>query len=476
MASRNRRKRRKPYKSLRDRRNPPNSERIRTVEHNRSPDQIAHAEGKLGVLLVGLGAVATTFIAGVEAARRGLKAPIGSLTQMATIRLGKRTDGRTPRIKDFVPLADLSDLVFGAWDPIPDNAFKSAQVCGVLRPEDITPLEEFMSGIEPMSAAFDTDYVKKLDGPNVKTGANKRELAEQLREDIRRFKQENECDRLVMVWAASTEVFLKATDAHASIEAFETAMEQNDPAIAPSMLYAWAALKEGVPFANGAPNLTVDMPAMIELAASNSVPIGGRDFKTGQTLMKTIIAPGLKARMLGLSGWFSTNILGNRDGEVLDDPESFKTKEESKLGALEHILQPDMYPELYGDMYHKVRIDYYPPRGDNKEGWDNLDIFGWMGYDMQIKINFLCRDSILAAPIVLDLALFLDLAQRAGLSGVQEWLSFYFKAPQTAEELYPEHDIFIQQRKLKNTLRWLMGEELTTHLGQEYYDGSDSLR
>ncbi len=444
-------------------------ERIRKVD-NRSPDQIAAADGKLGVLLVGLGAVSTTFIAGVEAARRGLNRPIGSLTQMATIRLGKRTDTNTPLIRDFVPLAGLDDLVFGAWDPIPDNAYKSAQVCGVLRPEDIGPLEDFMSGIVPMTAAFDTDYVKKLDGPNVKTGANKRELADQIREDIRRFKEENGCDRLVMVWAASTEIFLKATHVHASIEAFEAAMEANDPAIAPSMLYAWAALREGVPFANGAPNLTIDMPAMTALAAENSTPICGRDFKTGQTLLKTIIAPGLKARMLGLSGWFSTNILGNRDGEVLDDPESFKTKEESKLGALEHILQPDLYPELYGDMYHKVRINYYPPRGDNKEGWDNLDIFGWMGYDMQIKIDFLCRDSILAAPIVLDLALFLDLAQRAGLSGVQEWLSFYFKAPQTAAGLYPEHDIFIQQWKLKNTLRWLMGQDLITHLGQEYYD------
>ncbi|MDX1395060.1 MAG: inositol-3-phosphate synthase [Gemmatimonadota bacterium] len=437
---------------------------------DRTVQDIAPAEGKLGVLLVGLGAVSTTFIAGVEATRRGLNKPFGSLTQMNTIRLGKRTDNRTPLIKDFVPLADLDDLVFGAWDPIPDDGYESAKVCGVLRPEDIEPIGDFLRSIEPMTAAFDPHYVKKLNGPNVKTGANKRELAEQLREDIRSFREANGCDRLVMVWAASTEIFMKPEPVHDTLESFEKAMEENDRAIAPSMLYAWAALQEGVPFANGAPNLTCDIPALLDLAAEKGVAIGGKDFKTGQTLMKTILAPGLKARMLGLSGWFSTNILGNRDGEVLDDPESFKTKEESKLGALEYILQPDMYPELYGDMYHKVRINYYPPRGDNKEGWDNLDIFGWMGYDMQIKIDFLCRDSILAAPIVLDLALFLDLAARAGLSGIQEWLSFYFKAPQTARGLYPEHDIFIQHWKLKNTLRWLAGEEQITHLGVEYYD------
>ncbi|MDH3732829.1 MAG: inositol-3-phosphate synthase [Gemmatimonadota bacterium] len=439
------------------------------TEH-RSPDQIVPAEGKLGVLLVGLGAVSTTFIAGVEAARRGLNQPIGSLTQMNTIRLGKRTDERTPLIKDFVPLADLDDLVFGAWDPIPDNAYQSAKVCGVLRAEDIDPLEEFMSTIDPMPAVFDPHYVKKLDGPNVKTAGTKRDLADQLRQDIRSFKESNGCDRLVMVWAASTEIFMSPQPVHATLESFEQAMENNDEAIAPSMLYAWAAIQEGVPFANGAPNLTCDIPALLSLASEKGVAIGGKDFKTGQTLMKTILAPGLKARMLGLSGWFSTNILGNRDGEVLDDPESFKTKEESKLGALEYILQPEMYPDLYGDMYHKVRINYYPPRGDNKEGWDNIDIFGWMGYGMQIKIDFLCRDSILAAPIVLDLALFLDLSARAGLSGVQEWLSFYFKAPQTAPDLYPEHDIFIQHWKLKNTLRWIAGEEQITHLGVEYYD------
>jgi myo-inositol-1-phosphate synthase len=440
------------------------------VKTDRSRDDIAPAEGKLGVLLVGLGAVSTTFIAGVEATRRGLNKPIGSLTQLNTIRLGKRTENRTPLIKDFVPLADLDDIVFGAWDPIPDDAYKSAKVCGVLRPHDIDPLEDFLSDIQPMKAVFDPHYVKKLDGPNVKTGANKRDLADQLRKDIRDFKESRGCDRLVMVWAASTEIFLRPQPVHGTLEAFEQAMLDNDPNIAPSMLYAWAAIMENVPFANGAPNLTCDIPALLDLASERGVAIGGKDFKTGQTLMKTILAPGLKARMLGLNGWFSTNILGNRDGEVLDDPESFKTKEESKLGALEHILQPEMYPDLYGKMYHKVRINYYPPRGDNKEGWDNIDIFGWMGYEMQVKIDFLCRDSILAAPIVLDLALFLDLAARSGLSGVQEWLSFYFKAPQTAEGLYPEHDIFIQHWKLKNTLRWLAGEEQITHLGVEYYD------
>ncbi|MFW6088496.1 MAG: inositol-3-phosphate synthase [Gemmatimonadota bacterium] len=431
---------------------------------------IQPAEGRLGVLLVGLGAVSTTTIAGVESIRRGLSKPIGSLTQMNTIRLGKRTEGRAPLIKDFVPLVDLDDIVFGAWDPIPDDAYDSARVCGVLKPEDIEPIGDYLKSIRPMPAVFDRKYVKKLDGSNVKQGDSKYHLMEQLRADIRGFKQDNDCERLVVVWCASTEVFLQPTEVHASVESFEQGLRDSSDAIAPSMIYAWAALQEGVPFANGAPNLTVDLPAMTELARQKQVPICGKDFKTGQTLMKTILAPGLKTRMLGLSGWFSTNILGNRDGEVLDDPESFKTKEESKLGVLEHILQPKMYPELYGDMYHKVRINYYPPRGDNKEGWDNLDIFGWMGYDMQIKIDFLCRDSILAAPIVLDLALFLDLARRSGLHGIQEWLSFYFKSPQVAPGLYPEHDIFIQHWKLKNTLRWLKGEEQITHLGVEYYD------
>jgi myo-inositol-1-phosphate synthase len=431
---------------------------------------IGSAEGRLGVLVVGLGAVATTFIAGVEAIRRGRTAPIGSLSQMGHIRLGRRTDDRQPLIKDFVPLASLDELVFGAWDPIPDDAYESAKVAGVLEDRDIEPMADFLRSIKPMPAVFDREYVRRLDGENVKRGRTKRELAEQLRQDIRRFKEEQACDRLVLVWCASTEIFLKPGPAHATLAAFEDAMERNDHEIAPSMLYAWAALQEGVPFANGAPNLTVDLPAIQELAQREGVPIAGKDFKTGQTLMKTIIAPGLKTRMLGLSGWFSTNILGNRDGAVLDDPESFKTKEESKLGVLQYILQPELYPELYGNIYHKVRINYYPPRGDNKEGWDNLDIFGWMGYPMQIKVDFLCRDSILAAPIVLDLALFMDLAKRAELSGIQEWLSLYFKSPMHGEGLYPEHDIFIQHMKLKNTLRHLMGEDQITHMGLDYYE------
>jgi myo-inositol-1-phosphate synthase len=370
----------------------------------------------------------------------------------------------------MVPLAGLDDLVFGGWDPIPDDAYETAVKAGVLSRDHTEPLRDFLSALKPMSAAFDRKYVKRLDGTNVKTGANKRELAEQLREDIRRFKADNQCDRLVMVWCGSTEIYLQPGAAHETIEAFEKAMEQNDQAIAPSMLYAYAAIMEGVPFANGAPNLTADVPALLQLARDRGVPLSGKDFKTGQTMMKTIIAPGLKARMLGLAGWYSTNILGNRDGAVLDDPESFKTKEESKLGVLDFVLQPKLYPELYGDICHVVRINYYPPRGDNKEGWDNLDIFGWLGYPMQIKIDFLCRHSILAAPIVLDLALFMDLATRAGMSGIQEWLSFYFKSPMTAPGLYPEHDLFIQHWKLKNTLRHMMGEEQITHLGLEYYE------
>jgi myo-inositol-1-phosphate synthase len=432
---------------------------------------IQSAGGKLGVLLPGFGAVATTFVAGVEAVRRGLAKPVGSLTQMQTIRLGKRTEERTPLIKDFVDIASLDQLVFGAWDPIPDDGYDSAVNAGVLdRHEHLEPIKDFLRSIEPMPAAFSTDYVKKLDGPNVKKAANKKELAEAIRQDIRDFKEQNGCDRLVMVWCGSTEIFLRPGAQHETMEAFEAAMAANDPAIAPSMLYAYAAIMEGIPYANGAPNLSADFPALERAAVERGVPIGGKDFKTGQTLMKTILAPGFKTRMLGLSGWFSTNILGNRDGEVLDDPASFKTKEESKLGVLEHILQPSMYPDLYDDMYHQVRINYYPPRGDNKEGWDNIDIFGWMGYPMQIKVDFLCRDSILAAPIVLDLALFMDLAKRAGMSGIQEWLSFYFKSPQTAPGLYPEHDIFIQHMKLKNTLRWMKGEEQITHLGLDYYE------
>ncbi len=436
----------------------------------RQQRSVSEPQGRLGVMLVGLGAVATTFIAGVENVRRGRGRPIGSLAEMGTIRLGKRTEGRSPRIREFVPLARLEDLVFTAWDPIPDDAYRSAQVAGVLEPHHVEPIADFLKSIVPLPAVFDQQYVKRLQGTNVKRGQTKRELAEQLREDIRAFRARSSCDRLVMIWCASTEVFIQAGPAHQSLGAFERAMDRNDPAIAPSMLYAWAALMEGVPFANGAPNLTVDTPALQELARERQVPIAGKDFKTGQTMVKTVISPMLKARMLGLSGWYSTNILGNRDGEVLDDPESFKTKEESKLGVLEHILQPSLYPELYGKVYHKVRINYYPPRGDNKEGWDNIDIFGWLGYPMQIKIDFLCRDSILAAPLVLDLTLFMDLAQRAGLAGIQEWLSFYFKSPMAAPGLVPEHDLFIQHTKLKNTLRWLMGEEQITHLGVEYYD------
>jgi myo-inositol-1-phosphate synthase len=431
---------------------------------------IAPANGKLGILLVGLGAVSTTFVAGCEAVRKGTAKPIGSLTQMGTIRLGKRTENRSPLIRDFVPLADLTDVVFGAWDIFPESAYEAALHAGVLEKSLVEELREQLDSLKPMAAVFSHNYVKRLNGTNIKDGKNKMELAEQLMADIARFKEEKGCDRLVMVWAASTEIYLEPSEIHESVEAFEKAMYDNDERIAPSMIYAYAALKAGVPFANGAPNLTVDIPALTKLAEQNNVPICGKDFKTGQTLMKTIIAPGLKARMLGLDGWYSTNILGNRDGEVLDDPENFKTKEESKLSVLETILQPEAHPDLYGHFSHVVRINYYPPRGDNKEGWDNIDIFGWLGYKMQIKIDFLCRDSILAAPLVLDLALFMDLAQRAGMKGVQEWLSFYFKAPQTAAGLYPEHDIFIQLKKLKNTLRYLMGEELITHLGLEYYE------
>lgn len=432
--------------------------------------EINPAEGKLGVLLVGLGAVSTTFIAGIEAVKRGLSKPIGSLTQMGTIRLGKRTDNRVPKISDLLPLASIEDLCFGAWDIFEDNAYEAALKAGVLEKELLAQVSEQLSSLKPMPAVFEKSYVKKLDGTNIKKGKNKMELAEQLMDDIARFKTENDCNRLVMIWAASTEKFLEPSPIHESLEAFEKALYDNHPDVAPSMIYAYAALKSGVPFANGAPNLCVDIPALVQLADKMRVPVCGKDFKTGQTLMKTIIAPGLKTRMLGLDGWYSTNILGNRDGEVLDDPENFKTKEESKLSVLEHILQPEKYPDLYSNFSHVVRINYYPPRGDNKEGWDNIDIFGWLGYKMQIKIDFLCRDSILAAPLVLDLAIFLDLAARAGFKGIQEWLSFYFKSPQTAPGLYPEHDIFIQLMKLKNTLRYMAGEDLITHLGLEYYD------
>ena len=444
-----------------------------TRERRAQRGEIRPAKGKLGVMIPGMGAVATTFVAGVEAVRRGLAQPVGSLTQWGTIRLGKRTEGRSPKINQFVPLASLNDLVFTGWDIFQDNMFAAASNAGVLEKSLLEQVRPFMESIKPQRAVFDHNYVRKLDGPNVKKAKNKMELAEQVREDIREFRKSSGASRLVMIWCGSTEIFITPQPAHATVKAFEKGLASNDEAIAPSMIYAYAALSEGVPFANGAPNLTVDLPVMLELSRRNEAPICGKDFKTGQTLLKTILAPGFKARMLGLHGWFSTNILGNRDGEVLEDPGSFKTKEESKLGVLEQILQPALYPELYGQLCHKVRINYYPPRGDNKEGWDNIDIFGWLGYPMQIKVDFLCRDSILAAPIVLDLVLFLDLAQRSSelrCRGIQEWLSFYFKSPMTIPGLYPEHDLFIQLMKLKNTLRYLRGEELITHLGLEYYD------
>jgi myo-inositol-1-phosphate synthase len=434
---------------------------------------VTPATGKLGVMIPGMGAVATTFVAGVEAVRRGIAKPIGSLTQMGTIRLGKRTDNKFPKVKDFVPLAALDDLVFTGWDIFEDNMYEAAMNAGVLDRSLLQEVRPFLQSVQPRPAVFNQNYVKRLSGPNVKKGKNKMELAEQVRADIREFQKSSGADRLIMIWCGSTEVFLQPGEVHHNLKCFEEGLRKNHNDISPSMIYAYAALQEGVPFANGAPNLTVDIPVMHELSRRNHAPICGKDFKTGQTLLKTVLAPAFKARMLGLAGWYSTNILGNRDGEVLDDPGSFKTKEESKLGVLEHILQPEMYPDLYGKIFHKVRINYYPPRGDNKEGWDNIDIFGWLGYPMQIKVDFLCRDSILAAPIVLDLVLFLDLAQRsAGLKGlgIQEWLSFYFKSPMTAPGLYPEHDLFIQSMKLKNTLRHLMGEELITHLGLEYYD------
>jgi myo-inositol-1-phosphate synthase len=447
------------------------SAKTETKKHSGS--EIQSPKGKLGVMIPGMGAVATTFVAGVEAVRKGIAKPIGSLTQMGTIRLGKRTDARSPKIKEFVPLAGLDDLVFTGWDIFDDDMHTAAKKAGVLDRELLDQVKPFLGSIKPRKAVFDHNYVKKIDGPNIKKGKNKMDLAEQLRADIRDFQKTSGATRLITIWCASTESYIEPTAAHQSVKAFEKALTQNDENIAPSMIYAYASLMESVPFANGAPNLTVDIPVMRELSRQNNAPICGKDFKTGQTLIKTILAPGFKARMIGLNGWFSTNILGNRDGEVLEDPGSFKTKEESKLSVLEHILQPELYPELYGNFTHKVRINYYPPRGDNKEGWDNIDIFGWLGYPMQIKVDFLCRDSILAAPIVLDLVLFMDLAQRSaelrGI-GIQEWLSFYFKSPMTAPGLYPEHDLFIQLMKLKNTLRHLRGEELITHLGLEYYD------
>jgi len=432
--------------------------------------KIDRADGKLGIMLVGLGAVSTTTIAGVLAIRRGLAKPIGSLTQMGTIRLGKRTAANSPRIKDFVPLASLDDVVFAGWDLFEDNAYEAAKTAGVLERDLLDQIRPELEAIAPLPAVFDRKYVKRLDGPNVKKGKSKKDLAEQVRADIQTFKKAHNLSRLVMVWCGSTEVYLTESAVHQSIEAFEKGLEHSDDAIPSSMIYAYAAIKEGIPYANAAPNLSADIPALITLAQQTGSPLAGKDLKTGQTLIKTIIAPGLKSRLIGVEGWYSTNILGNRDGEVLDDPESFKTKEESKKSVLDYIFQPTLYPDLYEKLCHVVRINYYPPRGDNKEGWDNIDIFGWLGYPMQLKINFLCRDSILAAPIVLDSALFLDLAKRAGMSGIQEWLSFYYKSPMHAAGLYPEHDLFIQLMKLKNTLRYLQGEELITHLGREYYD------
>ena len=433
-------------------------------------NNIVAPEGKLGVLIPGLGgAVSTTFMAGVEAVRRGYAKPIGSLTQFGTIRLGKRFEKRIPMIREFVKLSDLDDLVFGGWDIYPANAYDACKQAGVLEDKHVDPLAEFLKEIEPLPAVFNRDYVRNLDGDHQKPYKTHEDNIKALKEDIENFKQDNDVDRCVMIWCASTETYLAPSAVHQSVDSFYQGIKDNDPNIAPSMLYAVAALEAGIPFINGAPNLTVDIPALIELAKAQGIPIAGKDFKTGQTLMKTILAPGLKARMLGLEGWYSTNILGNRDGLVLDDKGSFKTKEESKLSVLEYILQPEVYPDLYDGFYHKVTINYYPPRGDNKEGWDCIDIFGWLGYPMQIKVDFLCRDSILAAPIVLDLVLFMDFAQRAGLTGIQEWLSFYFKSPMHAENLYPEHDLFIQLMKLKNTLRYLMGEEQITHFGLDYY-------
>ena len=431
---------------------------------------ITPATGKLGIMIPGMGAVATTLIAGVEAIRRGLAKPIGSMTQMGTIRLGKRTEDRTPLVKEFLPIAQLEDLVFTGWDIFGGNLYDAAKHAQVLDRETLEEIRPFLESIEPMPGVFDQHYVKRLNGTVVKKGKNKCDLANQIRNDIAEFKTRT--DRQVMIWCGSTEIFLERGPVHQTLAAFEKGLVDDDPGITPSMLYAWAALKEGIPFANGAPNLTVDIPALQELSKQMNAPICGKDFKTGQTFIKTVLAPAFKTRYLGLAGWYSTNILGNRDGEVLDDPESFKTKEVSKLGVLDYILQPDKHPDLYKNIFHKVRINYYPPRGDNKEGWDNIDIFGWLGYPMQLKVDFLCRDSILAAPLALDLCLFMDLAARTpslrGL-GIQEWLSFYFKDPDSAPGVYPEHDLFIQSMKLKNTLRHIMGEDLITHLGLEYY-------
>lgn len=435
-----------------------------------SSQNIREPKGKLGILTPGMGAVSTTFMAGVIAVNKGLGKPIGSISQMGKIRLGKRTEDRNPNVKDFVPLASMEDMVFGGWDIFYDNAYESAINAGVLEKDLLNSIKDELSEIIPMPAVFEHKFVKNIDGENIKHEKTKMDAAKALMVDIDTFKNENNCDRIVMIWCASTEVYTQITDIHLSIEKFEKALEENHPAIAPSMIYAYAAIKSGVSFANGAPNLTVDTPVLIEMANQLNVPIAGKDFKTGQTLIKTILGPGLKTRLLGINGWFSTNILGNRDGEVLDDIDSFKTKEVSKLSVLDSVLEPDKYPDLYKDMYHKVRINYYPPKGDDKESWDNIDIFGWLGYKMQIKINFLCKDSILAAPVVLDLAIFMDLAQRASMKGIQEWLSFYFKSPQTKEGLEPIHDIFLQKIKFENTLRHIMGETLINYLGLDYYE------
>jgi len=437
---------------------------------NQQNVQIAPADGKLGVLIPGMGAVTTTFIAGLEAIKRGMGKPVGSLTQMGTVRLGKRTEGRSPAIKDFVPLARLEDMEIACWDIFDDNAYEAAVKAGVLEMSLLEQLKEPLTAQKPMRAVFDQKFVKRITGPNIMSGGSKMDYAERVMDDIRQFKERTGVSRMTMIWCGSTEVYHEPAAVHATLKDFECGLQKNDPEISPSQIYAYAALKLGIPYANGAPHLTTDMPALLELARNNNVPVCGKDYKSGQTFMKTLVAPGLKSRLLGVSGWFSTNILGNRDGEVLDDPGSFRSKEVTKSSALEYILQNELYPDLYKDLYHKVRIEYYPPRGDAKEGWDNIDIFGWLNYPMQIKINFLCRDSILAAPLVLDLVLFMDLAQRAGMRGVQEWLSFYFKAPMHAPEVYPEHDVFIQLMKLKNTLRWMRGEDLITHLGLEYYD------
>ena len=436
----------------------------------KQPTEIREAKGKLGILTVGMGAVATTTIAGAMLARRGDALPIGSLTQLGTIRLGKRTDNRQPKISELVPLAKLTDIEFGGWDIFPDNAYEAATRASVLESKHLDLIKDELSAVVPMKGVFFQEFVPRLRATYAKEVTSKADAVEQVRADIRKFKADKGCDRIVVVWCGSTETFHEPKAAHKDIASFEKALAANDPEISPTSIYAWACLKEGVPFANGAPNLGVDFPAAQELARETATPIAGKDFKTGQTLMKTILAPGLKARMIGLNGWYSTNILGNRDGEVLDEPEAFKSKESTKLGVLDSILEPEKHPELYGNYHHKVRIDYYPPRGDAKEGWDNIDIAGWLGYPMQIKVNFLCRDSILAAPVVLDLALFLDLAKRASFRGTQEWLGFYFKSPMTAPNLTVEHDLFVQLMKLKNTLRWMVGEDLIHHLGNEYYD------